>query len=180
MALSLERVASLAREEASRTGREMFTGAFNVFRVLADLSHLLSFFLLFIKMFRSRSVEGLSRRTQEIFLLVFVCRYLDIFFVHHISFLTVYNTIMKVFFILSSAVIVASFHRIPWKATYNDKEDSFRHWLFLVLPCALLGLAFPASYDVMEVLYAFSIFLEAVASAFVHLTSLFKFTDYKR
>lgn len=140
------------------------TGALNVFRLCGDLFHLLSFQLLFRKMHVSKSVEGLSRKSQELYLIVFCTRYLDLFNIHHIGgVLTWYNTLMKIFFILSSVIIVHRFTRIPWKATYNESEDSFRHWIFLVLPCLVLAVLLHMWDGPMEILYSFSILLEAVA-----------------
>ena len=142
----------------------LVSGALNLFRLSGDLCHLASFILLFHKLRNNRSVEGLSRKMQELYLLVFCCRYLDLFafFTHRFSILMFYNTIMKIFFIASSAIILHRFYRTPWKATYNEKEDSFRHWLFLVLPCAILAVLLSVWDGPMEVLYTFSILLESV------------------
>lgn len=142
----------------------MLGGPLNVFRLSGDLSHLASFVFLFHKLYKARSVEGISKKTQELYLLVFLTRYLDVFIPHsHLSFLYVYNTLMKIFFIVSSASIVYRFNKTPWKATYNQQEDSFRHWLFLAVPCIVLALLLNVrAFSVMEVLYSFSIVLEAV------------------
>jgi len=45
---------------------------------------------------------GLSFRTQALYLLVFVTRYIDLFF----RYVSLYNSLMKVFFIASSAYII--------------------------------------------------------------------------
>lgn len=45
---------------------------------------------------------GLSCKTQEIYLLVFCVRYIDLF----MYFISVYNTCMKIFFISSTAYII--------------------------------------------------------------------------
>jgi ER lumen protein retaining receptor len=140
-------------------------GALNVFRLLGDMFHLLSFQLLFQKMNNNKSVEGLSRKSQELYMAVFCTRYLDLFLIHRYSWnvLTMYNTAMKVFFIGSSMLIVHRFQLIPWKATYNDKEDSFRHWLFIALPCFLIACLLHMWDGPMELLYSFSIMTEAFA-----------------
>ena len=144
-------------------------GALNVFRLLGDMLHLASFLIMFHKLYKAKSVEGISRKTQELYLLVFVTRYLDVFFaVYHahsyFSILLIYNTLMKLFFIGSSASIIYRFHKLPWKATYNEAEDSFLHWIFLVLPCFVIACLINLYNitDFMEVLYSFSIVLEAV------------------
>ena len=45
---------------------------------------------------------GLSCKTQELYLLVFCIRYLDLF----MYFISLYNTFMKIFFISSTAFII--------------------------------------------------------------------------
>jgi len=136
----------------------------NVFRFAGDMIHLASFFVLFLKMLSSRSVEGVSLKTQELYLLVFVTRYLDLFFLHHFSWLTIYNTIMKIIYISSSATIVYYFrYKLPWKTTYKKDEDSFLHLKFAIAPCAVLSLVLNSEFTVIELLWTFSIYLEAVA-----------------
>ena len=45
---------------------------------------------------------GLSRKTQELYLIVFCVRYMDLF----MYYISLYNTFMKVFFISSTAFII--------------------------------------------------------------------------
>lgn len=59
--------------------------------------------ILIQKMHKSRSVKGISFRTQMLYLVVFATRYLDLVIGPWYS---VYNTIMKLFFLGSSAWIV--------------------------------------------------------------------------
>jgi hypothetical protein len=47
----------------------------NIFRLLGDLSHLASIFILVHKIQKSRSVRGISFKTQLIYLVVFLTRY---------------------------------------------------------------------------------------------------------
>lgn len=46
----------------------------NIFRLLGDLSHLASIFILVHKIQKSRSVRGISFKTQLIYLIVFLTR----------------------------------------------------------------------------------------------------------
>ena len=71
----------------------------NVFRLFGDLSHLLAIVLLLMKIWKTRSCAGISGKSQILFLVVFVSRYLDLF----TSFISLYNTVMKMFFIASAA-----------------------------------------------------------------------------
>jgi hypothetical protein len=74
----------------------------NVFRYTGDLSHLLSFFFLLHRLWSSRTSAGISLKTQELYLLVFITRYLDLFKVWH----SWYNTVMKIIYIALSALLV--------------------------------------------------------------------------
>jgi ER lumen protein retaining receptor len=135
-----------------------------VFRLSGDLVHLASFAVLFLKMRAVRSVDGLSQKTQELYLLVFVARYLDLFSFAKVDFLHVYNFLFKVIYICASATIVYYFRfKNPWKSTYKASEDSFLHWKFAVAPCAVLALLVHSELTVLEVLWTFSIYLEAIA-----------------
>ena len=71
----------------------------NIFRFLGDLSHLVSIFILIHKIQTSRSCRGISFKTQLLYLIVFLTRYVDLLTGPYMS---VYNTIMKVFFIGST------------------------------------------------------------------------------
>lgn len=64
----------------------------NIFRLSADLAHLVAIFILATKMWKTRSVAGISGRSQLLFALVFSCRYLDLF----TNFISLYNSAMKV------------------------------------------------------------------------------------
>jgi len=51
----------------------------NVFRLAGDMTHLASCLVLLLKIYGTKSCRGVSLRTQELYLLVFVARYLDLF-----------------------------------------------------------------------------------------------------
>lgn len=51
----------------------------NIFRLLGDMSHLASFGFLIARLREKRNCTGISLKTQELLLLVFVTRYLDLF-----------------------------------------------------------------------------------------------------
>ncbi|VDK19597.1 unnamed protein product [Anisakis simplex] len=67
-------------------------GSMNIFRLTADLAHLIAIFILAIKMWKTRSVAGISGRSQVMFAAVFTSRYLDLF----TNFISFYNSAMKV------------------------------------------------------------------------------------
>ena len=51
------------------------------------MCHLLSFVMMFWKLHSSRSVAGISLKSQELYVIVFIARYLDLFW----NFLSIYN-----------------------------------------------------------------------------------------
>ncbi|EZG78368.1 ER lumen protein retaining receptor [Gregarina niphandrodes] len=132
----------------------------NVFRLCGDMLHLASILLLLYKLRSSRSCSGISCKMQEMYLIVFGTRYLDLLY----SFVSVYNTSMKVIFITSTAYIIYLMRfKPPISETYDKQGDRFPYLKFLLPPCVLLALLTPDSYHPTEVLWTFSIWFEAVA-----------------
>merc|ERR1711963_1256704 len=129
----------------------------NVFRLCGDLCHLAAIVILLLKIWKTRSCAGISGRSQMLFALVFITRYLDLF----TSFISVYNTVMKCFFLVSSMGTVYLMY-MKFKATYDHNHDTFRIE-FLLGPAVLLALLLNHEFSVMEVLWTFSIYLESVA-----------------
>jgi len=129
----------------------------NIFRLLGDLSHLLAIIILLLKIWKTRSCAGISGKSQALFLIVFISRYLDLV----TNFVSVYNTVMKIFFIVSAAGTVYLMF-IKFKATYDGNHDTFRVE-FLLGPVAILALVLNHEFSVMEILWTFSIYLESVA-----------------
>jgi len=60
-------------------------------------------------------------RSQVLFALVFLTRYVDLF----TSFISLYNTVMKIFFLASSIGSVYLMY-LKFKATYDRNHDTFR------------------------------------------------------
>lgn len=140
----------------------------NIFRLLGDISHLASFFFLLKRLHERKSSIGLSYKTLELFLIVFVCRYLDLF----TTFVSLYNSLMKVTYIgITGFIVYLMRYQDPFKSTYEAKLDTYLHWKFAAAPAAVLGLVFnetrwghySVSHNLFEVIWAFSIWLEALA-----------------
>ncbi|TXG72594.1 hypothetical protein EZV62_001173 [Acer yangbiense] len=131
----------------------------NIFRLAGDMTHLASVLVLLLKIHTIKSCAGVSLKTQELYALVFATRYLDIF----TSYVSFYNTIMKLIFLGSSFSIVWYIrrHKIV-RRSYDKDQDTFRH-LFLVLPCVVFALLINEKFTLQEVMWAFSLYLEAVA-----------------
>lgn len=118
--------------------------AFNIFRMAGDLLHVASIFLLWTKIQKTRSCAGLSLKSQILFFVVYVTRYLDLFVFlshnHNSTWRPLYNFIMKCLFIGSQAsVLYYMWYR--FRPTYNAKLDSVRIELIL-LPCVVLAYFF--------------------------------------
>ncbi|XP_068665968.1 ER lumen protein-retaining receptor A-like [Aristolochia californica] len=130
----------------------------NIFRFTGDMTHLLSILVLLLKIYATKSCSGISLKTQELYVLVFLTRYMDLF----TSFLSAYNTVMKLVFIGSSVAIVClmRFHPLI-RRSYDKDQDNFPHYL-LVLGSFVLALLVHEWFSFLEVLWAFSIYLEAV------------------
>ncbi|CAM9000777.1 unnamed protein product [Rhodiola kirilowii] len=99
----------------------------NVFRLAGDITHLISILILLLKIYATKSCSGISLRTQELYALVFVTRYLDLV----TDFISVYNTdtVMNIVFISSSLAIVwcmRSHKDKVVKRSYDKELDTFR------------------------------------------------------
>lgn len=93
------------------------------------------------------SFSGISRKTQELYAIVFLARYLDLF----TDFISVYNTFMKVVFIASSLAIVWCMRVHPMVRRSYDKEiDTFRYY-FLIAASFVLALVLHEKFTFQEV-----------------------------
>lgn len=131
----------------------------NIFRLAGDMTHLASVLVLLLKIHTIKSCAGISIKTQELFVIVFLTRYLDLF----TNFISVYNTIMKLIFLGSSFSIVwyIRHHRVV-RRSYDKDQDTFRHF-FLMWPCLILAIFINEKFTFKEVMWTFSIYLEAIA-----------------
>ncbi len=71
-------------------------------RLIADMLHLASILILLLKIRNTRNCIGVSAKTQELYVVVFCLRYLDLF----MYYISLYNTLMKIAFIASAAYTV--------------------------------------------------------------------------
>ena len=78
---------------------DLISDKMNIFRLIGDLCHLFAIIWLPLKIWRTRSCSVVSGKSQLLYLLVFITRYLDLV----TSFISFYNTCMKIFFIASTA-----------------------------------------------------------------------------
>jgi ER lumen protein retaining receptor len=128
----------------------------NIFRFCGDMLHLGSILLLLSKLLTSKNCVGISARMQEMYLITFVCRYLDLFYLY----VSLYNTMMKVTYITLTAYTLYLI-RVKMASSYDRSKDYFPYEKY-VLPAAGV-LAFVTAYDwsVTELLWDFSIWVES-------------------
>ena len=103
---------------------------------------------------------GISLNTQELYVIVFLTRYLDLFTMYN----SLYQIAVKLVFVGTSIGIVwyMRYHKVV-KQTYSKDEDTFRHY-FLVLPCFVLALFVHRDFTVVEVRKILSLFFWFVFS----------------
>lgn len=154
------RIRRQAQRQAAEPGhRHMFNG----FRILGDMLHLASFAFLIYHLLTARNCAGVSLKSQELFLAVFLCRYIDIFW----NFISLYNTVMKLLYI-GMTVYIIYMMRVPLRRTLTKEPRAVRHCGAIVGGCALLALLYNdtvpnTGFSLSEVMWSFSIYLEAVA-----------------
>ncbi|KAI6407875.1 hypothetical protein MCOR20_005626 [Pyricularia oryzae] len=128
----------------------------NLFRVVGDFSHLGSIMILIHKMTQLNSCSGISFKSQCLYLLVYITRYLDLF-----STSSIYNVIFKILFIgLQSYIIYLM--ATAYKPTNDPNVDTFRVQ-YLLGGAFVMAILFPYAWTLWEILWAFSIWLESVA-----------------
>jgi ER lumen protein retaining receptor len=134
----------------------------NIFRFLGDMFHVLSILVLTLRLRVSKNALGISIKTQELYLVVFVTRYLDLFTTYY----SLYNSLMKILYISATAYIIYMVrYTEPFSKEYNKEHDSSRHWEYMLAPCAVMGIVTSVyqGFDFIEMLWYISIFLEAMA-----------------
>jgi len=138
---------------------------FNGFRLAGDFLHLASFVFLLLQFHRAKSCTGISLKSQELYLIVFLTRYMDIFW----NFISLYNTMMKLLFI-STTVYVIYMMREQLRMTRTAEPNGVKYSAAMIGGAILLALVYndripDGSYfsAFTEIAWTFSIYLEAVA-----------------
>lgn len=130
----------------------------NIFRVSGDVIHIISFLFLYARLHKSKTTTGVSSSTIDAYLLVFMTRYVDLFW----NMTSQYNSILKIMFLLSSFFCSVKVHFLP----RCDKEIvSLIYILIPSLFVAAFRIAWWNNFELMyfEFLWSFSIALETFA-----------------
>ena len=112
--------------------------------------------ILLHKMVQLKSCSGISFKSQVLYFIVYITRYLDLF-----STESIYNFLFKVLFISSQGYILYLM-TTSYKPTNDPSIDTFRVE-YLLGGAAVLGVLIPYKYTLSEIFWAFSIWLESVA-----------------
>lgn len=105
-----------------------------------------------------QSCSGISFKSQALYLMVYITRYIDLFWTFGDS---AYNTIFKLLFLASSGYTIYLM-TTAYKPTHDPNLDTFRVQ-YLLGGSLVLAIIFPYKYTPSEILWAFSIWLESVA-----------------
>lgn len=132
----------------------------NLFRIVADLSHLASILILIHTIKTTNSIDGISFKSQVLYVLVFASRYLDLFF----RWISLYNTLMKLFFIGSSIYIIMLLQNAKNTVAYKEMilKDTFKV-RYILAASGVLALLFNERFTVIDILWSFSLWLESIA-----------------
>ena len=132
----------------------------NIFRYLADFSHLISILILLYKIFSKKSCAGVSLKTQLAYLVVFITRYVNPDFFDP----PVYNILFKIFFIASSITICVLMKAGPSsiRFSYEDRRDTFRVSAIFIAGAILAAFTMPYK-TVSFYLFTYSLWVESVA-----------------
>lgn len=136
----------------------------NIFRLTGDACHVWSMMILFRRLLLEKNAHGISIRSQVLYLVVFVTRYLDLF----TTFYSYYNSFLKVFYICTTVFVISAIQCSgPLRETCDKARDTLAYWKLLV-PSILLAIIVNTTRrfyrnDMMELLWTFSICLEPLA-----------------
>ena len=139
----------------------------NILQLIADNLHLLSFLIIIAKVHKSKTVQELSYRTFEIYFVVFLTRYANIFSI----WISAYTLTYKILFLSATGYLIFLIRvKKPYKLGYNPLLDNFPHYFFLyplALTIAVLfhisASTYRYSFKYFEYFLSFSIWLEAFA-----------------
>ena len=132
----------------------------NPIRLIADMLHLTAICILIYRINKTRNCIGLSCKTQEMYLLVFCIRYMDLL----MYFISMYNTLMKLFFISATAYCIYLMRfKKPYCTTYDIMGDNFPHYKVLIPAALVFTLIIHSGWDLWEFMWSYSLWLESVA-----------------
>lgn len=130
--------------------------SWNIFRLAGDGLHLGGMVLGLLAVWGTGSVEGFSRKTQVLYQIVYVTRYLDVFTATQSWYLLCF----KAFYNLITVVMLASFPLL-WQ-TYDAAADSC-NLLVILVPTAVVAYVTSVGAGFREEMWTYSELLEPLA-----------------
>ena len=94
----------------------------DVFQLIGDFLHLVAILMLLLKIISSKTVIGLSYRTQELYMVVFLTRYSDLIIEHHWG--SFYFNFMRFIFI---GITATTIYYMKWRRPYKLVLLSFMY-----------------------------------------------------
>lgn len=76
----------------------------DVFQLIGDFLHLIAVLMLLLKILANKNVIGLSYKTQELYMVVFLTRYSDMIIEHHWG--SIYFNAMRIIFVIITAYTI--------------------------------------------------------------------------
>lgn len=131
--------------------------SYHIFQYVADFIHVLAIIILFIKLFKTKACADISGKTQILLATVCITRYLDLF----TNYQSGYLKIGKITLLVASVSFLFLIF-VEYRETYDRSNDSFPI-VCLLVPAYVLASFVNHDHNIFEVLWTFSIYLEAVA-----------------
>ncbi|KAG9848825.1 hypothetical protein KCU98_g5161, partial [Aureobasidium melanogenum] len=141
----------------------------NPFRILGDVSHTVSKCILIWSIHTNQSAEGVSLITQALYCVVFIVRYLDLFWSAIHGFLGFWNASLKVFYISTSLYIVFLMTKVYARTREREKAWKMGLWSLVgsvvcapVVAAIFMGKMPFTRKGAFEVPYTFTLILESL------------------
>lgn len=129
----------------------------NIFRFLGDLAHIVSILILIHSVQTKKSAIGISLKTQILYAIVFITRYLDLLTFDLGSF---YNLSLKIIFLSTSFYSIFIIKKYTKQIT--QYVDDFKI-SYLIIPCIIISFIYNYKFTFFEIAWTFSLWLESVA-----------------
>ena len=111
----------------------------------------------------ANQITGVSLITQTLYILVFITRYIDLFYMPPLA--SLWNFVLKIFYITSSVYIIFIMMRVYARTREREKAWKLGAYCLggsLVLAPIIAAMALQEDITFIEVLWTFSIILESV------------------
>ncbi|CAD7973790.1 unnamed protein product [Amoebophrya sp. A120] len=155
---------------ANKGGWLDLSGSWNLFRRAGDLLHLGGTLFLLVSILFRRSCVGVSWKTQFLYTVVFVTRYLDLPDNIHTYYVfpqeaakMEYLILFKLTYILSQFIILFLFWRFNQSSGqqgYETHKDTFNIW-FVLAPYLIFAWLFAGKNTFTEIMWTYSEYIEA-------------------